>query len=327
MSERFGVVLGAGGVLGAAWTMGALQAFSETTTLDARDAHRLVGTSAGSVLAALLGCGVSAEQMANHQRGVVVEGDPVVAYDYDSDSGGSLPPRPRLRLGSTGLLRSTALRPWRMTPMAAFVAVLPEGRGSLAPVGAMVDGVAPPGPTAWAPHAGTWLVTMDYDTGRRVAFGRPGAPRARLSQAVMASCAIPGWYAPVTIGGRRYVDGGSCSPTSADLVAGEGLDTLYVFAPMASFAMDTPSSVAARLERHLRRAMTRRLSREIAKVEAAGTRVVALGPGPEDLAAIGINLMDPRRRERVFATSLRTSAVALQAALSAGSGSALPAAG
>ena len=74
---------------------------------------------------------------------------------------------------------------------------------------------------------------MDYDTGRRVAFGREGAPVAALDEAVTASCAIPGWYAPVLVDGRRYVDGGTLSTTSADLLAREGLDEVYVLAPMA----------------------------------------------------------------------------------------------
>ena len=81
----------------------------------------------------------------------------------------------------------------------------------------MVASVA--GPDGWAPREGVWVVAMDYDSGRRVAFGREGAPPARLDEAVTASCAIPGWYAPVLIDGRRYVDGGTLSATSADLLA------------------------------------------------------------------------------------------------------------
>jgi len=152
---------------------------------------------------------------------------------------------------------------------------------------------------------------MDYETGRRVPFGRADAPVTTLADAVTASCAIPGWYAPVVIDGRRYVDGGACSSTSLDLLAGQGLDEVFVIAPMVSFAVDAPGSVAGRLERRFRRALTSRLLREAAKVRAAGTRVTMLGPGPEDLAVIGANLMDPTRRHEVLETSLRTSAVAL----------------
>ena len=105
---------------------------------------------------------------------------------------------------------------------------------------------------------------MDYDSGRRVAFGRAGAPAAELAEAVMASCAIPGWYAPVLIGGRRYIDGGTCSSTSVDLLAGRDLDEVYVLAPMATFVHDHPRRVAARLERRLRRQVTRRVLHEAA---------------------------------------------------------------
>lgn len=313
MPERFGVVLGAGGVLGAAWTIGALRAVEEVTGLDPRTAEVLIGTSAGSVLAATLGCGVGTEALVNQQSGTPGPDDPRVDYDYDHDTGGALPPMPRLRLGSKSLLFAATIHPWKVTPMAVLSSVLPQGRGSLAPVGDLVDVVAPEGDQAWAPHPNTWVVAMDYQTGRRIPFGRQGSPPARLSQAVMASCSIPGWFAPQVIGGRRYVDGGACSPTSLDLVLPLDLDTVFVLSPMTSFAYDEPTSVAARLERHVRRLVTRRLSREAARVRRTGTNVVLLGPGPEDLQAIGANLMDPSRREQVFETSLRTSAEALRA--------------
>jgi NTE family protein len=154
-------------------------------------------------------------------------------------------------------------------------------------------------------------MAVDYDSGRRVAFGRAGAPPATLPEAVVASCSIPGWYRPTVIGGRRYVDGGVHSTTSMDLLAEVDLDEVYVLAPMASYVVDTPSSPYARLERRLRRLITVGLQREARKVQARGIRVTVLTPGPEDLTAIGANLMETRRRIRVLETSLRTSAAAL----------------
>jgi NTE family protein len=91
---RRGLVLGAGGVLGAAWTIGALAAIEEEYGWDPREAEVLIGTSAGSVLASFLGCGIGVEQLLNHQRGVRAEGDPEIHFDPDRDSGGALPPRP-----------------------------------------------------------------------------------------------------------------------------------------------------------------------------------------------------------------------------------------
>jgi NTE family protein len=307
---RRGLVLGAGGVLGAAWTIGALSAVQEHYGWDPREADVLIGTSAGSVLASFLGCGITVEQLLNHQKGVPAPGDPEIAYDPDRDSGGALPPRPRLRIGSPKGVVSSALRPWKVTPMGALAAVLPQGRGSLAPIGQLVDAVCPPG--GWTPHDRTWIVAMDYDNGRRTVFGRRESPRAGLRDAVMASCAIPGWYAPVPIAGRRYVDGGTCSPTSLDLVARLALDEVVVLSPMTSLRYDRPAAVAARIERRFRRISSKRVVGEIKRVAATGTTVTFLGPGPEDLDVIGANMMDPRRRQQVLETSLRTSAAALR---------------
>jgi len=156
------------------------------------------------------------------------------------------------------------------------------------------------------------VVAMDYDSGKRVAFGRDGSPPAALDEAVMASCAIPGWYAPVTIAGRRYVDGGAWSTTNVDLLGREGLDEVYVLAPMASFVADHPRKLGPRLERRIRRQVTLRLLREAAKVGGAGAALTVLTPGPEDLAVMGANLMDPAKRLAVLDTSLRTSADALR---------------
>ncbi len=309
--QRRGLVLGAGGVLGAAWTIGALAALETADGWDPREADVLVGTSAGSVMAAALGCGTAVETLVGHQSGADESG-----LQYDHDASSALPPLPRPGIGSHRGVLSAALHPWRVTPMAALSAVLPQGRGTLEPVGQLVDGVCEPG--AWAPHPRTWVVAMDYDRGRRVVFGRDGAPPAALRDAVMASCSIPGWYAPVKIGSRRYVDGGACSPTSLDLLArvpaGEELDEVVVLSPMTSLSYDSPGSVAARIERRFRRLITKRLVGEAKKVAATGTRVTLLHPGPEDLAAIGANLMDPKRRERVLETSLRTSVQALEQA-------------
>ena len=72
------------------------------------------------------------------------------------------------------------------------------------------------------------IAAVDRASGRRVMFGAPGAPPARRSrEAVLASCAVPGVFAPVRIGGREYVDGGVWSPTNLDAApAGRGSSVL-----------------------------------------------------------------------------------------------------
>jgi NTE family protein len=80
---------------------------------------------------------------------------------------------------------------------------------------------------------------------------------------------------------------------------------------MASIVMDRPRKAHERLERRLRWLITAALLREAQALRSLGIRVTVLTPGPDDLAAMGVNLMDSRRRTAVLETSLRTSAPAL----------------
>jgi len=310
-ATRRGLVLGGGGVLGAAWMVGALQALQDETGVDVRDFDAFVGTSAGSILAALLGAGVSVADLVNHQRGDQLESGRLAGFhfDYLEATGGDRPARSRPGLGSRELLIHNARQLHQLPPTAVLSALLPEGRGNLGAVGALISHVVPDG---WVARAGVTVVALDYDTGERVPFGRPGVWSAALPEAVMASCAIPGWYQPVRIGDHRFIDGGAWSSTNLDLLAGEGLDEVFVLAPQVSFDADTPTQWATRLERQWRNRVTRRVLREASTVHRHGTEVTILGPGREDLEAMGGNLMDLSRRASVIETSLRTSVVALR---------------
>lgn len=307
---RRGLVLGGGGVLGAAWMVGALKALEDELGVDAREFDQFVGTSAGSVLASLLGSGVSVSDLLIHQLEGAIDVGPLAGYawDYEKDTGGDRPGLPKVGFGSRELLRRNALHLRSLPPTAVLSAILPEGRGSIEAVGALVGHVVPQG---WPERTGVTVVALDYDTGERVAFGREGSPQVDLPAAVMASCAIPGWYQPVRIGEHRYIDGGAWSSTNLDLMTGLDLDEVFVLAPQVSFVRDAPTQWRTRVERQWRNRVTLRVLRELAKVHDDGVDVTVLGPGEEDLEAIGSNLMDVSRRPNVIATSLRTSAVAL----------------
>jgi NTE family protein len=93
---------------------------------------------------------------------------------------------------------------------------------------------------------------------------------------------------------------------SLDIVRPLDLDEVWVFAPMASLDPDNPKGAAARAERAFRRTITRRLEREAAKLAATGTMVRLVTPGPADLALMGANLMDPRRRLEVLTAAVES---------------------
>lgn len=307
-APRRGLVLGAGGVLGYNWLVAALATWSEHTGLDPRQFEVLVGTSAGAVAAAAVGGGLHPAALLRHLRGEREPGDPSVDWDHDRSSGGALPPPPVLGLGSPALAARVLRRPRSYPLVVGLSAFAPRGRGSLRALRGAVLGMT--GSAQWPANPSTWLVAMDYDRGRRVAFGSPGAPRATLAEAVSASCAIPGWYAPVEIGGRRYVDGGVCSTTSADLLLDLRLDEVTVLMPLGMRAVDRSWHPLVRTERCVRWFTTRRTLREVGKLRAAGTRVTVLTPDPEVLATMGWNVMDARRRLRVLEVALRTTAAA-----------------
>jgi NTE family protein len=262
------------------------------------------------VLVALLGSGVSVDDLLRHQVEGAIDVGPLAGYswNYERDTGGDRPGMPRVGLGSRELLRRNALHLRQLPPTAVLSAILPEGRGSIEAVGSLVGHVVPEG---WVDREGVCVVALDFDTGERVAFGRAGAPEVPLASAVMASCAIPGWYQPMRIGAHRYIDGGAWSSTNLDLMVGRDLDEVYVLAPQVSFVRDAPTHWRTRVERQWRNRVTLRALRELHKVHEDGADVTMLGPGQEDLEAIGSNLMDVTRRPNVIETSLRTSAVAL----------------
>jgi NTE family protein len=309
-NDRTALVLGAGGVLGAAWMTGALACLAGRLPCPASDVDLIVGTSAGSVLAAALRCRAPSEEIVAWQlgqaTGLLGESAALAAQD------GPLPPLPRWRFGSLPLARAALLTPHRVPPWVAASAWLPYGRGRHTALRSLITGLqrTTTGVPDWA-DGRTWIAAVDYDTGQRVLFGRDGAPPATLAEAVVASCSIPGWYEPAVIGGRRYVDGGVWSMTSLDVLAGTDVGKVYVLAPMASTEPDHPLQPHLRMERRLRQVLTHALVRQARTLAAQGKQVTVLTPGPRDLAAMGINLMDPRRRQAVLELSFRTSAEAL----------------
>jgi len=310
---RRAIVIGGGGVLGGTWAVGALSALEVQIGMAASEVDLLVGTSAGSVLAALVACGVSTAELRQEYGQEKVTSGPLAGYQWNPvrATGGSRPGWPRILRPGSPKLFGTGVFKWGELPLTAVLSgLLPPGAKSLERVGHLIDAVSPLG--EWAQNAqgetlAVWIVAMDYETGKRVVFGRAGAPHASLSEAVMSSCAIPGWFAPIVIGDKTYVDGGAVSATSVDVVSHEGFDEVYVIAPMSLTESDHPKSLTAKLERQWRNVVARTADSEISQVISGGAQVFLASPTAEDLTAIGTNLMDSTRRKLVLETSLRTS--------------------
>ena len=129
----------------------------------------------------------------------------------------------------------------------------------------------------------------------------PRRPPAELADAVAASCAIPAFYHPVEIAGRRYVDGGIYSTSNLDLVRDEGLDLVVCLNPTSSLHPTRAWNPVERVASVFRDASGRRLGSEAKKLRARGTEVVLIQPTREDLDAMGPNLMSRKNRNPVIA--------------------------
>jgi NTE family protein len=307
---RVGLVLGAGGVLGGAWLTGSLKALAEHTDWDPGSAEYVVGTSAGSVIGSLVAAGVPPWFMVAHSAGESFDGltgpDGRPASEASRSAGGGIRldrSLPRLGPGSLRMAWNTLGRPLNHTPLQVLAGWLPAGLFSTDPIKDTVRRAVPKG---WAPHPNFWAVATDYRSGKRTVFGRMGAPRAELADAVAASCAVPGLYRPVKIGNRHYVDGGVCSASNLDLLAGKGLDLVICINPMSSRSELQLGGLRGRVSGAARRATGQRLGHEAKKVRASQTDVVLIQPTDEDVELMGHNLMSSERRHDVIELAIRT---------------------
>jgi NTE family protein len=309
---RVGLVLGAGGVLGASWLIGALEALEAETGWRAAEAERIVGTSAGAVVGALAAAGIPAEYMGAYSAGRTLDGFAEAETRADALTGRLLGSEYRLQRalpplgpGSWRLALNTLLHLRRHSPATVVAGWLPRGFISTSPIQHLVERFVS---DAWPAHPSYWAIAADYASGKRVAFGRGDAPDAHVAEAVAASCAIPGFYHPVKIAGRRYVDGGICSTSNLDLLCGAGLDLVICLNPMSSIAAAAGGSPADRFAALMRAAAGRRLGREARKLRDEGAEVLVLQPGREDCALMGLNLMSGARRVQVMEQARKSTA-------------------
>ena len=282
---RVGLVLGGGGVLGAAWLMGALGALVRETGWDPEEASLVMGTSAGAVVAAL--------SAGSHRPWRIVEKglesqflDVMGAAVYRVER-----PDRLTRWGSWRMV----VEAWRGGGDAMlgrlWAGILPHGLVSTHHLESMIDRRV----EAWPGRPRLWIVGTDYETGARHVFRGPGRHNVSVGRAVAASCAIPGFYRPVRIDSKRYVDGGVTSSSNIDLLDGEGLDLIICMLPLSplrAVARRTPFA-------GFRSTLHRNLHRQIREVEKAGTRVLLIEPEGRAADLIGLNFMNRSRSHAV----------------------------
>jgi NTE family protein len=305
---RVGLVLGGGGVIGLAYHAAALAAIEHDLGWDPRSADVVVGTSAGSLVGALLRRGVPASDLAAIAVGAEpVSSPPAVVRalrdrpDFPPVRLASLLGRPP-RLPSVALVTAWVRRPWRLDPVSAVASVIPDGTLDLSEHAGAIEEVLG---SAW-PDGDLWVCTVRRRDLRRVVLGRDVT--ARLSSAVTASCAIPGYFRPVDVGGELYLDGGVRSPTNADVLRRSELDLAIIVSPMSGRALRR-IGVGDLVRRHARG----KLQAERGRLHAAGIPTVVIEPGPEVIEALGTDFMSDARVDDIVRTAIADTGVQLRA--------------
>lgn len=298
------LVLGCGAVAGAAWMIPALAQVREQLQWNPEEADIFIGTSVGAVLVSLMAGGITLNDLIASQ-----EGQHQNIWNHDKDSGPWYPPLPTFKFTAPQLFKK--MRKGDLNSLTGWAGLLPQGGFDMTPFIKLIDRVkATEGiHKGWVDHDNCWLVCVDDQTGERKAFGRDRSElkNINLSQAVCASYGVPGWCPPVIIDNRTYIDGGIVSPCSADMLVNTDIDEVIMLVPMACSNPDKPFSILEKVERKVRKGMTAIVDKEVELLKAAGKSVIRIEPTEDDLKAFGYNMMDPRRRERVYAASQKSS--------------------
>jgi NTE family protein len=273
---RRALVLGGGGVTGIAWEIGLIVGLAGLG-IDLAAADVIIGTSAGSVVGADIACGQELEALYRAQLAPPTPEPParmgwgIIGRLVWMMSTSRDPVRARARIGHWALAART----------------MPEAERRK-----VIEARLPAG--GW-PARPLKVTAVDARTGEFVVFDAAG--EASLVDAVGASCAVPGVWPPVTIGARRFIDGGVRSIANADLAA--GYQRVVIAAPVTKGAghMTSPR-------------------RQAAALTAAGGRVVLVQPDRAAVRAIGRNVLDFSRRAAAAAAG-RAQAAAEAAAIRA----------
>jgi NTE family protein len=269
MMVRYGLVLGGGGAVGIAWEIAVLAALDEAG-VHLSGAEIVVGTSAGSIVGARLASRREFADMLAEQA-VATQPPPEIA-----ERAGSEGPADMLGLFSeVARLTDSAERGRRLGAIGLSAPTMPE-QAYLAMVAGIIQVSQWPASTRFVPTA------VDCQTGQRV--GWEAAPDISLVAAVASSCCVPGMVPPVTIRGRRYIDGGVWSPSNADLLLGSGVGKAIFIGPFGGAGEGDFLNAGAALQQ------------ELAALEKDGIATVALTPDPVLFQQVGSDFLNSALR-------------------------------
>ncbi len=258
-------MLAGGGIAGIAWETGVLRGIADESPAAARlllESDVLVGTSAGSAVAAQIGSGSSLEELYERQ---VAESSAEIDSGVDVDDITDMF-LAALREPYDRSLDRTRQQMQRIGAVAAATKTVPES--------VRRDVIAQRLPSHDWPDRVLRLTAIDVDAGELVVFERDSG--VDLVDAVAASCAVPGAWPPVTIAGRRCMDGGVGS--SVNLAVAGDCDTAVVMVPSGA---DAPSPFG---------------DGPAAEISSFPGAAFAVFADDDSLAAFGPNPLDPRCR-------------------------------
>jgi NTE family protein len=285
---RVGLVLGAGGNVGCAYHAGVLYSLLHHLEWDARQARSIVGTSAGSLVGALLRRGVAPDELATLVNGGPLSDVAGHLRGLHTASTADTPSNPNwFRVFRPPTPRGVWLSAKHRSTRPAMLSMLRPARFDLVEMTKqldMIDG------SEW-PAGDLRICTVSARSGRRRVL--TGADDVTLPTAVAASCAVPGLFAPQRVGRDLLVDGGMHSVTNADALPFGDLDEVWVIAPMAGQLFNHVATKA------VRRRIGAALRHELRSVPK-GMPVRVFAPGHEASDAMGIDLMSKDRSARTL---------------------------
>jgi len=305
-APRIGLALGAGGIAGYSFHAGALTSLQTATGWDPRTAEIVIGTSAGSSIAAVLRGNVSVPTLVDRILSVPTD-------HRGMDRLRRVAGRGQSRLGSNLLIPASPslvvreLTRLRRPNLGRLIAgALPAGSLDTEVLGEQADVLHP---EQW-PTEKLWITAVDLANGALTVFGRDNV-NVGVGTAVAASCAIPAYFKPVEIAGRRYVDGGVRSLMNADLLVDNDLDLAVVLSPLSLELGSSASPVST----VLRGLPSYQLRRELEVLHEAGVPTVVLQPDSTTSQAMGHNPMDPTRMIPVLTAAAMAASEYLESSI------------